>query len=1512
MTKRSLAPAYLVVSVLTLLLLAMLAVPAPAAVLLPTEPAAADPSAGELTAIDVPLAARAAIEQIGLRYQGEPRDDLLRAAGTAEQLAALRAAGVAYSVIGPVAIFEGSGADVDGVGLDNPDSCNGTNGADYLINPVNALIQSPITTYCTAASASVVEYVTVYYSITHPYASNELDLWLVSTDPTPYLAYPLESFDYCSPSGPGLDSDLDDWAETVTVWTAFDFRPVNQLWYLRASDRCSGDPVGRINVWSIWVHYTPQPTRTPTRTLTPTRTPTPTFTRTATPTLPGFISRTPTRTPTRTQTPTVTPTQQQGAGLVIDKRLRTEMPIVVSQTVTFDIVLYNSGSTTLTGINLEDHYNTEFLTYQGATPASDDNIDDGVINWTNLAAVLGAIPPGNSVTVSLTFHAKAPTYDPGTANCARAEASDGIVKIDSNEDCVLLTILPRPPRISVSKDLVSPPVACVSDTVLFVATYSNIGETSIGQFGMRDVYDTDYLSTLFPGEADDGEIERMWMFLGGHSLAPGDWQIVALPFHADAATAATTNTIEMAGYTGSGPSNVATGADSVAIAEPGPCQGNRVTNGGFESALAAPWVWGGLIEPVRTSDSPHSGANSLRLGGSSPPAAYSSATIAQRVSIPNNAAHAQLSFWYRMKTDEDAGGCDRLRMLVASDEHAVHGEICTANAGWQRSQINLDSFRGETVELSFSLLQDNVLASAVWIDDVEICTSVCGGQPGGNDPPSGGTFCWKQQGLVDYAPNGVPDFDQKQGSWTYAPQVWTYDAPVAAANSLWWFDSKFETGSTAPPGVSDHYALVTAQGGADDHAASNVQPLVQDLAARMSTNRDQAGTASSGVVDGLTSYLAARGMVSSYTVVSYTMPGFDLVQDTVKRSDDALLLLGFWEMQSDGWKRLGGHYVTAAGVSCNGDSIAISDPWRDNAESGGPGEAAPLPIPHAHPNLPPDTVHNNAAYISHDLYDAQRTTAPGGVWALAGYVGDYDEIANFAGANTPAHLQGYQAQRYRNGEIVAVVEQAIVVSRLPATITMRIEPATVDAALGQVFTMDIIVAGSGQRADTIAAYLNFDAQTLAVVDGAGNPVGQVIAGPDFPAPLSNLADNALGRIDLLFAMPGGVVISDNLTLATLRFKALAATDGPRSALAFARGGERQTAIMNRGAAVLGEATGGLVAIAGGRSLSGQVALEGRPAPPNASWLTPLVLTLHEPGQSRGGGVAATFAITTHSSGQFTIGGVPTGTFDLTIKGLHTLRNLVPNVVIGEGTTAVHGGMLAEGDANNDNIVNALDLSVYAGAAGTSSGEAGFDRRADFNNDGTVDTDDFSLLMAHFGQRGDSAAGGAEAYASILAGDGLAARAVSLALLPATNTLQVGQMFTLTVSAQAGAQLVDGVEIHITLPSGVTVVTPDGEPSEIIEGGEALPLQAINRVDNAAGTIAFAALADGAPASGTFTIATIPLKAGQPLNDRLLRFAFQPGRMTSIVYQEQSVLGAVSHSRLTVSGQSLWLPIVVRP
>jgi len=116
----------------------------------------------------------------------------------------------------------------------------------------------------------------------------------------------------------------------------------------------------------------------------------------------------------------------------------------------------------------------------------------------------------------------------------------------------------------------------------------------------------------------------------------------------------------------------------------------------------------------------------------------------------------------------------------------------------------------------------------------------------------------------DYAPSGMPDFDQRQGGtylWQYMG-AWSHCGPVAVANSLWWLDSEFEDSNTPPPTSVDHCHLVKSYFvGLDDHDPANVQALIEHLAYLMDTDglrthMPKLGTNVNDMQAGITQYLS--------------------------------------------------------------------------------------------------------------------------------------------------------------------------------------------------------------------------------------------------------------------------------------------------------------------------------------------------------------------------------------------------------------------------------------------------------------------------------------------------------------------------------------------------------------------------------------------------------------------------------------------------------------------------------
>jgi CheY-like chemotaxis protein len=104
-------------------------------------------------------------------------------------------------------------------------------------------------------------------------------------------------------------------------------------------------------------------------------------------------------------------------------------------------------------------------------------------------------------------------------------------------------------------------------------------------------------------------------------------------------------------------------------------------------------------------------------------------------------------------------------------------------------------------------------------------------------------------------------------------------------------------------------------------------------------------------------------------------------------------------------------------------------------------------------------------------------------------------------------------------------------------------------------------------------------------------------------------------------------------------------------------------------------------------------------------------------------------LTTDASGYFTVpvSGLAPGSYNWRAKGPRYLANTGAISLTGASVTNAELGLMRAGDANNDNIVSAVDFSILRSAFGGTS-----DLRADFNNDGLVSSVDFNLLRSNFG------------------------------------------------------------------------------------------------------------------------------------------------------------------------------------
>jgi len=298
---------------------------------------------------------------------------------------------------------------------------------------------------------------------------------------------------------------------------------------------------------------------------------------------------------------------------------------------------------------------------------------------------------------------------------------------------------------------------------------------------------------------------------------------------------------------------------------------------------------------------------------------------------------------------------------------------------------------------------------------------------------------WWEASYPDYAPSGMPDFDQKQDHWTNpTTSQMSFSAPAAVANSFWWLDSKLNVppgnmgdGMDECPLVRDYLNDLPPYLNWDDHDLANVdqsntpwngsspppvtpQPfipgyqapggtsnwgeLVERLAWYLDTDGHRSGsphigTKVQGMTDAIGEWFSSEtfdngsSLSDSLCVMLWEKPTFAFAESLVEQHDNVILLLGFWYPENSNWRRVGGHFVTVAGVNSVQLMIAFSDPFFDNAETGAPGEVLSgsyiphSPIPHSD-----STRHNDPGNVSHDIYNASLNYSnPAGRWWVSDY-----------------------------------------------------------------------------------------------------------------------------------------------------------------------------------------------------------------------------------------------------------------------------------------------------------------------------------------------------------------------------------------------------------------------------------------------------------------------------------------------------------------------------------------------
>ena len=417
------------------------------------------------------------------------------------------------------------------------------------------------------------------------------------------------------------------------------------------------------------------------------------------------------------------------------------------------------------------------------------------------------------------------------------------------------------------------------------------------------------------------------------------------------------------------------------------------------------------------------------------------------------------------------------------------------------------------------------------------------------------------------------------------------------------------------------------------------------------------------------------------------------------------------------------------------------------------------------------------------------------------------------------------------------------------TTRLLLAPATQARVVGETFTVSLDVEAGSTPLDTVDAYLDFDPTRLEVVTAGGQLASSVEVAPASGlAATVNVVDNTLGRIDLSASTFAAPFPTGTFTLATVRFRAKAASGGTPAAVTFAGTFRRRSDLLRAGASFQPALAGGQVTIAPHVSFTGIVRPEKRGGPGDPRWATPLFRTAS--GVTTGGvAVFATggsvplgrYVATTDLDGRFSVEltGLVAGTYDLELKPANGLSTRKANVVL--PGPLVDFGTFAVGDASGDDAVNGADVSFLVPSFLHCNGAPAFRPYADTNADGCINGADVSSLVPNFLRSGPASAlpptGGGSGGSSLTAADP-ARVATAIGARAAASSVRIGDAVTATLVASLASAQADTLDLYLDYdPRLLEAVDAAGRPVTAVELASSPGTTVlVNRVDPAAGRI----------------------------------------------------------------------------
>ncbi|MFC4333174.1 M1 family aminopeptidase [Streptomyces andamanensis] len=157
-----------------------------------------------------------------------------------------------------------------------------------------------------------------------------------------------------------------------------------------------------------------------------------------------------------------------------------------------------------------------------------------------------------------------------------------------------------------------------------------------------------------------------------------------------------------------------------------------VANGGFESGTS-PWTPStSSVITSRSGQTAHGGSSYAWLDGTG---GSRTDTLSQSVTIPSGCSTASLSYWLHVDTAETTTSTayDRLTVKLGGSTLATYSNL-DKNTGYVQKTVDVSSYAGQTVSLSFTGTEDASLRTSFVLDDVALDTS-----GGGTVPPGDST-----------------------------------------------------------------------------------------------------------------------------------------------------------------------------------------------------------------------------------------------------------------------------------------------------------------------------------------------------------------------------------------------------------------------------------------------------------------------------------------------------------------------------------------------------------------------------------------------------------------------------------------------------------------------------------------------------------------------------------------------------------------------------------------------------